>query len=314
MKEIKIQQISIIKYLITLVKSLKGKTHKYVIHIVLKILNTIIPSVTKEIIKRYELEIIKKIELTTQIISPLKTLEEIEQSIYQQKKGAFMRFGDGDAYLAVGINDTLQTSNPAISKEMREAFSLKGENIFKSLSIHSHNYGFEKEMYVGNHLVKDELANQLLIFTYPYFVGHKIYSPICLHYAAAYFPERANQFLKILKKHCILFIGNESIPVNTIEILFGSIKHIKTPVQNAFDQISRIEKESTDALEKINKFGIVVVAMGCSGRPLMKRLHNKDYNVFIFDFGSLLDGICGYKTRTWLKKEEINYKLILAGL
>ena len=54
--------------------------------------------------------------------------------------------------------------------------------------------------------------------------------------------------------------------------------------------------------------------MGCSGRPLTKRLNNKNHNIFIFDFGSLLDGIIGFNSRPWLDITTINYKLLLKDL
>jgi len=197
---------------------------------------------------------------------------------------------------------------------MKEAFLLKGQFIFKSLSIHSIQYGHEKEMYIGNHLVSDQLANKLLRSTFPFFIGHKIFSPISLHFAATYHPHIANVFLKKIKRNCVLFIGNESVPKEKFKLLFGNAKHIKTPTENAFRDIDNIEISAIETLKEINKFGVVVVAMGCSGRPLMKRLVYKNFNIFLFDFGSLLDGICGDNSRTWLKKENINYDILLKNL
>ena len=40
--------------------------------------------------------------------------------------------------------------------------------------------------------------------------------------------------------------------------------------------------------------------MGCPGRVLAKRIYLQDFNVFLFDSGSLLDALCGWKTRAWM--------------
>lgn len=259
-------------------------------------------------------DIISEISNSTNIVSPLETLMYIEKIINSNSKGAYMRFGDGDAYLAMGINDSFQDSSEVLKLEMKEAFSLFGDGVVKSLSIHSHKYGFEKEMYIGNHLVTDDVANRLLSYTFPYFVGNKIYSPICLHYVATYYPEIANSFLKLLKNKTILFIGNEAIPSNTIEMLFGNITHVKTPSRNSYSKIDEIEHFSIKHLNSLTEYGVVVVAMGCSGRIMMKRLSKLNYNIFLFDFGSLLDGIIGVDSRKWLKDTKIDYEKILKNL
>jgi hypothetical protein len=230
------------------------------------------------------------------------------------RTGAYMRFGDGDVFLATGKNDLFQNSSEKLRREMNEAFLLKGPGVIKSLIIHSQLFGYEKEMCLGNHLVSDKMAKELLQFAFPFFVGYQIFSPIALHFAATYHPIFTNNFLKILKNNTILFIGNQNTSEEIVIKLFGRVKHIKTPIENSYENIDKIEEEVITALERINKFGIVVIAMGCSGRILIKRLYAKSYNTFYFDFGSLLDGICGNKTRTWLKVTDINYTLLLEDL
>ncbi len=259
----------------------------------------------------YIISITKK---TTRIINTDDTYKAILGQINTSKPGAYMRFGDGDAYLVVGIDDILQRSSTDIKREMHEAFSLSDNSIFKSLSLHSNCYGYDDKMYLGNHLMTDETANNLLGYTFPYFIGNKIYSPVFLHYFACYKPHEANYFLRKVKEKCILFIGNESVSELIVLKLFGDVKHIKTPPANAYDKIDEIEYLSSFELEKTNGYGIVVVAMGCSGRILIKRLISKKYNVFYFDFGSLLDGICENKSREWLKYESIDYNVLLENL
>jgi hypothetical protein len=54
--------------------------------------------------------------------------------------------------------------------------------------------------------------------------------------------------------------------------------------------------------------------MGCSGRVLQKRLWNKLDNVFLFDFGSLLDALCGWDTRAWIKLSKFDAKKFISLL
>jgi hypothetical protein len=261
--------------------------------------------------KKFTTSLIEDISRSACIVPPLETLKILENFIIEKKKGAYMRFGDGDVFLAMGKNSMLHTSTKRLSEEMKESFSLKGPGIIKALMIHSEMYGHEEEMYIGNYLVTDNTANELLQYAYPYFVGYQIYSHIALHYAAVYYPAIANIFLRLLKKNTILFIGNENTPEEIVIKLFGEVKHIKTPAKNSYDKIDTIEKEAGDILENQEKFGVVITSMGESGRVLVKRLYKRNYNLFFFDFGSLLDGICGNKTRTWLRKANINYEVLL---
>lgn len=169
-------------------------------------------------------------------------------------------------------------------------------------------------MFVGNHLSTDKTANGLLQYVFPFFVGYQIYSPIALHYAATYYPTVANNFLKELKKQTILFIGNKNTPEEIVAKLFGGVKHIKTPEKNSYDAIDVIAKEAESILQNEKQFGVIIISMGEGGRILIKRLYKNNYNVYYFDFGSLLDGICGDQTRTWLKKADIDYETVLKEL
>jgi len=291
------------------IKRVKGKLKIYSTNLV----DSVLPFVYAFHKEKYTSIIYSHLKNIIQIVSPEETLETLETHIGEKKQGAYMRFGDGDVFLAIGQNEMMQKTNPALAQEMKEAFAMKGEGIFKSLAIHHKQYGCEKEMYVGNHLQNDEAVEVLVRNTFPYFVGYKIFSPVALHYMACYFPEKTNLFLKKLKEHTILFIGKEDTPVEIINDLFGPVPHIKAPLKNAYDQIDIIEANANEFLKNQHHYGVVILAMGCSGRILMKRLHENNYPVFYFDFGSLLDGICGHITRPWLK-EKIDYSLLLKDI
>lgn len=249
------------------------------------------------------------------IVNTSATLKEVGDAICNKQQGVYMRFGDGDVFLMKMERDSFQKPNLKLADEMKEAFECKGKNVHKCLAIHSKKYGFEEGMFYGNHLVSDNNAKDLLKDTFQFFIGERIYSPIALHFKATSNIEEAKIFLSILKKYTKVFVGNEKMKEGLIKHLFGlQVTHIKTPSTNAYKDIERVYSETCKELRRIDSFCVIVVAMGCSGRPLMKRIFKDDFNVYLFDFGSLLDGINGNLTRAWLKKNDIDYEYLLSGL
>lgn len=254
-------------------------------------------------------EVINSIKIET----TNSTLFAIEKCINQNKKGAYMRFGDGDVFLLKNRNDSLQKSNKILADEMKEAFLINDANVFKSLAIHSDLFGCEEGMFDGNHKNTDSFSLYLLKATYMFFIGQKIYSPVALHFTATENPTRANSFLKLIKSKAKVFIGNEKLSNNTITKLFGNVQRIDTPSKNSYVQIDRIYEESIEQINLLDNFHVIIVAMGCSGRPLMKRLYqNSNKSFFLFDFGSLIDGFDGVENRTWLKVNNINYDMLIS--
>ena len=263
----------------------------------------------------FENELVNSISKNIIIVSPEKTLDEIENCILSSERGAYLRFGDGDVFLLKNKTDSFQVHSVSLSQEMKETFLVKGQNVFKCLAIHSDAFGYSEGMELGNHKNPDTFALRLFRDSYMYFIGNNIYSPVALHFIASFNAKRANYFLKILKNKTRIFVGNEETDLKTVSLLFGNnVSHIKTPVRNAYSEIDRVESEAIRAISEIDDFCVVCIAMGCSGRPLMKRLWNKNFNIFLFDFGSLLDGVSGNKTRAWLEINDVNYKELLNGL
>ena len=135
-----------------------------------------------------------------------------------------------------------------------------------------------------------------------YFENQKIYSPVALHYLGVHDKDFARTFLRFIRKFKPIFVGNQNVPDNVVNKLFNTTVHIKTPTKQSFEQIDQIEKETLNALDQhINNYQVIVMAMGCSGRVLATRILKKQqYKVFIFDFGSLLDALCGWNSRAWI--------------
>ena len=200
----------------------------------------------------------------------------------------------------MGYEDSLHKNNSRLSHEMLEAFKLKGDYLHKSLPIQSNLFGYEKEMISGMHLHRDIDALNYLSVVHKFINLNQIFSTVALHHISIIDKEYCIGFLQFLKSQNPIFVGNHNTREIVTQKLFGK-PHIKTPSSNSYDEIDRIEHELIKVLDNEKEFRVVVVSMGCPGRILQKRIVAKGYNVYLFDFGSLLDALNGKQTRTWIK-------------
>lgn len=240
-----------------------------------------------------------------------KTLNKIIEIISSKQKGAYLRFGDGDINLALGSSELFQSANNSLQNEMREAFSLHSPTILKALPLHCKELGgYESGMFPGNHEAPYDWCLNILNKARPLWNGeiNEVYSPIALHFSATEYPDSCIRFLNFLKNsNCCIFVGNENIPPHITELLFGrNCKFIPTPAQQSYNKIDHIEKECLEKIGNTSEYKIIITAMGCSGRVLQKRLWNKLDNVFLFDFGSLMDALCGWNTRAWIELTQFD--------
>lgn len=252
-------------------------------------------------VKVFLLKIFVTIPSDTHIESTKDTIERVRYLLEHRIKGAYLRFGDGDVNLQDGVDELLQKSNPKIKREMRECFALSGEGIVKCLPIHSKKYGLEPEMKLGLHESDNKWADDIVLRTRRYFKDCKVYSHVALSYLIVFNPEYSLNFLRYLKGFQPIFVGNENVSPEIVEKLFGKTDHIKTLAKSAFDNIDKAEAELVNKInERQGRYTVVVIAMGCTGRVLEKRIYNKFDNVFLFDFGSALDSFCEWDTRGWM--------------
>lgn len=234
-----------------------------------------------------------------------ETLDTIVKIIEAKQKGAYLRFGDGDVCLAYGENDSYQIAEQLLQKEMREAFALNGSTILKTLPLYCREMnGWEEGMFLGNHegsysWCLDILKRAEMLWDTEI---SDVYSHAALAFAATKYPEKAISFLAFLrKKPNILLVANQNIPSSVREALFGkSCGFIPTPPSHSYREIDRIETQCIDYLSQHPGYTIVVTAMGCSGRALQKRLWHRSEDVFLFDFGSLMDALSGWNSRAWI--------------
>ena len=244
---------------------------------------------------------IRRIVKYVKIKSALETISEIKRTIIKKKPGAYMRFGDGDIFLMEGKDDMLHSASVVLSNEMRECFELKGPTIHKGLPIHSDIFGFEEGMRLGVHKVRDKDAVNFALSVQKLLRLDQLYTSVALHHLAVCNKSEFYQFLGFLREKTDVFVGNESVSDRLINVLFDC-KRITTPSENSYNQIDRIERELCGFLDKRKDvFSLAVIAMGCPGRVLQKRIVKKGYNVYLFDFGSLLDAFNGDNTRDWIE-------------
>lgn len=235
------------------------------------------------------------------IKSAQETISEIRSAIIEKKPGAYLRFGDGDIFLMEGKDDMLHSASVDLSDEMRECFELQGNHIHKGLPIHSDIFGFEEGMKIGVHKVRDKDAVNFVLSVRKLFRLDQLYTPVALHHLAVNNQSELYKFLRFLREKTNMFVGNEFVDDRIISVLFDC-KRIKTPSENSYSQIDRIERELCEFLDnRKDLYSLVVIAMGCPGRVLQKRVVIQGYNVYLFDFGSLLDAFNGDNTRDWIE-------------
>ena len=245
----------------------------------------------------------------------IETLKTIELIISKGEKGAYLRFGDGDINLAFGEHDSFQDANNNLKREMQEAFALKGRNVLKTLPINCKELGtLEPGMGFGMHEIPYDKAVRWLnkvqsLWPEPI---TDVYSTAALHHASTQFPEECIKFLKFLKQYPCILVGNQHIPKEMRNLLFGeNCLFVPTPDKQSYNSIDSIEQETLHAAEQIEGYKVIITSMGCSGRALQKRLWYKIDNAFLFDFGSLMDALCGWETRVWMAYAHFNRKTFL---
>ncbi len=246
----------------------------------------------------------------------VETLQTIQNIIINKKKGAYLRFGDGDFALAHGIRSGTHTFSTALQNEMIEAFGMNDPYIIKTLLlVCQHHGGHEVKMFHGKYLPETDCiaVREKAEKIWGKKIDH-IYSPVALPYTAVHMPDICIAFLKFIKhQKCVFFVGNESTPTEIIHRLFGNCEVVGTPRTTAYDKIDRIEKECLIKLpHQSNEYRVAIISCGNTGRVLIKRLWAQIENIFFFDMGSLMDALCGWKSRGWIRTTHFNEAVILS--
>lgn len=234
-----------------------------------------------------------------------ETLDKISNLIETNTPGGYFRFGDGDVSLAMGITELLQQSNPQLKEYMIDAMRTKDPNILRTLPLHTKEWDtLEDGMFPGNHECPLDWCEE--IYTrFQTITGEsniELYTNVALAHLAIQNPDVAIEFIKKLRTKVKYFIGNENIPEDLLHTIFNKdIVFIKTPSSNSFSKFESIYEEFVKSIKNDNDYSVVVTSMGCTGRAMQKRIWDNHKNFFLFDFGSLMDSLCGWETRAWME-------------
>lgn len=260
-----------------------------------------------------------------QFVSCRNTLLKVLHDIRSKQAGLYLRFGDGDYNIANGENDMLARVTPSFQIWMRRAMSLSGDSILICMPHHCKEIGtVEEGMCGGNHECPFSYVQRFVSTLYPLRAAlpTHIYTNVALGYCASHDPDLVLEVHKELKTHPILYIGNENYSQEFLQKLFGNtVKTIYTKERDSYFQHDFIfyefERLYQDQLKSMDYF-VVIMAAGCAGRALSAELHDRYLrekpNFYVFDYGSLLDYLWGYKSRAYMDIDPPKVDYILSNL
>ncbi|WP_350432819.1 hypothetical protein ABIS04_05300 [Shewanella sp. H8] len=245
------------------------------------------------------------------IISAKVTLEILLKRLANGENTTYFRFGDGDIFLLNNKSGRKQVKTKTLKIEYEKCFGMNGDDIIKSIPIHSIKYGYDVGMKTGSHLQSDRVADVLLSLCAKYFIGTKIYSPVALHHCLIHEIELTTKFFKELKTRCNVFIGSDANNDIILNELLSPQKIIKTLPRDAYSQINNVFKEIDDYLIKVKTEKIITIVFSCgtTAKILMKRIRDKypEKEFYLFDLGSVIDVFHGREDWTWVRdhKQEL---------
>jgi len=241
-----------------------------------------------------------------------ETLDKISEIITSKEKGAYIRFGDGEISIAYGKSSKQQKWSKSLERELREAMSLNGDTILKALPLHNKKLKtYEYGMWFGGYETGFKKCIDIIKKIKKFWGADlkDVYSSYALCFITKTDLVRLKMLLNLIRhrNHCV-FIGNKNVPNETVKLLFGDgCDFIAVSSSNAYENVDEIEKV---CLEKVKankkKYNIIITSMGQAGKALQKRLWKKLDNIFLLDFGSLIDALCGWKTKKWIKDFKLN--------
>jgi hypothetical protein len=248
------------------------------------------------------------------ILNTTDTLIAIENSLQNNDKTFFIRFGDNDLYNMIGYdangnklgkkelggNKTVWTEE--LQRDLLKSFSIVNNGYLKGMSG---SWEIERGMVPGvfgspRHKNVDVYTKRI--------TDEKIFlNPIVFHYLFAFKPGLLKYFIdKYIYDKRVLFIGSA---VN-VEGVFGGFKSkVLTPEKNSYSAKDRVLDE---VMDKIKGIDVVILACGQLGRAIAHYLWRMDLSFNCFDVGSFVDVFDNKKTRRWLKKcnLEENVKIL----
>jgi hypothetical protein len=259
-------------------------------------------------------------EISTTLISTKDTMRKIIDMIYQKQGGIYLRYGDGDFNILIGHDDMLAVCTSNFQHWIREGMLFYSPNVLTAIPHHCSEMGtLETGMFPGNHEcpleVVQECINKLSILQNG--IPPILYSSVALCFCAAHTPDIIIELHKELKKHHIVFIGNQTYSNEYLTTLFGTSLHrINTPIRDSYIEHDRIFSEFNTLYQQSHHsfdYFVIIMAAGCGGRAFTSEIYSKypSLNYFILDYGSLLDYMWGENSRAYMDLDPPNIERIL---
>jgi len=265
----------------------------------------------------------KKNELQTmpKFISTRDTLTTCMDFIKNNKRGMYLRYGDGDYNIVRGIPDMLCRPTENFIKWMKISMSIREDAVMTCIPHHCKELNtIEEGICPGNHEYgsKQVLSYVKILNTYSP-LPNKIYSNIALSYCSSHDPDYVIDMHNILKTKNIVFFGNKTYSDDFLKVLFGEkIHRIDTNQRDSYldhdNVMNNFDMVYNNYLINYEYF-VIIIAAGCGGRAYSAELYMK-YNTcfFIFDYGSLLDYLAGQNTRDYMGIDPPKQEYILNKL
>lgn len=244
-------------------------------------------------------------------IKSVDTINKLISLIENKKTGLYLRFGDGDYNISLGLSDMLLNPTSSSIFWMKEAMKLRGDDILTCIPHHCNEYGtLEEGMFPGNHEYDKSSVDKFVnILTRIGGSIERVYTNVALSYCASHNPEIVVQLHKQIKQNKVLFIGNKKYNYEFLSHLFGhDINIIYVPERDAYLEHDKIFLELDTLYEKNynnDDYFIIIMASGCSGRAFSAEIYKKYYlnrkNFLLIDYGSLIDYLNGDNTRAYME-------------
>ena len=259
------------------------------------------------------------------LVSTTDTVKKLITMISNKCTGFYLRFGDGDFNIVEGKHDMLAVPTINFQHWMIETMKISDDSVMTCIPHHctklntleigmflgNHEYGFESVQKFINTLTK--IRNK---------IPNILYTNVALSYCSSHDPDLVVKLHKEIKKHQVVYIGNNIYSNEFIKKLFGStVDRINTSSRDSYlehdiilDQFDKLYHEKYE----INNFFIIIMAAGCGGRAFSGELYYKYYqkkqNFFILDYGSLLDFLWGYNSRAYMDLDPPNTEYIMNSI
>lgn len=254
-------------------------------------------------------------------INTTTTVNTCIEHIKNNKRGLYLRYGDGDYNIVRWIPDMLCIPTNEFVSWMKISMSLRGDTIMTCIPHHCRLLNtLEDGICPGNHEYDGNNVMMYLQILNNYApLPSNIYSNIALSYSSSRNPQLVVELHKVLKRRHIVFFGNMTYTDSFLKLLFGEkLDRINTNARDSYldhdTKMNEFDILYKNKLVSMDYF-VIIMAAGCGGRAYSAELYRKyDSNFFIFDYGSLIDYLAGENTRAYMDIDPPQREYILKEL